>query len=445
MIELMRSSMFQAVMVGLLFGTLLGCAHAPQETSSLRQAPRPDTEQEGESSAEQTPAAEQDREPDAPNPSEKPHGSEGSEEGSEEERSASELISAAVELSPERTTPIASGGSWMAVAADLDANGRTDVALLVVAADPWDSPPSLDELSQPGRIARREVPEAEFYFEVYLNRPTGLDLFETRRIGRYPVVERMELVDLHKEETLPRAVSARFRDQTGYKDVWLVAGPNGLSGVVLENTSSVDSLIADVDGDGMRDLLKAQTVFEQGRGYETFLTWYRWDGTRFVSHTTTNIVRNLNNYLGILEEHLERERYRRFLNRALPAGEAEWSGSEEPVLREELSRLFVPENDDHGQEDDPAPIVVDTLFEETEIARASFPRFFENPFPRPGFETSVTVPMRIDTAAGETFYYQTTVVMDANPFQHEQFRLARPSSAEPAEPAEQAEQTGQAQ
>jgi hypothetical protein len=336
-----------------------------------------------------------------------------------------QLTARAVELSPPQTRTIRSGPGWLSAVVDLDTDGRPDVCLLTVSAASLESSPRLSELSAATRLSQEgpdEVPE--FFFEVYLNRPDGLVLFETKRIGRFPLLEGLGPVDLTAGEALPAVVSARFQDQIGHKQVWLVAGRQGLTTFVLEETPVIDSTVVDLDGDGIGDVLKAQSAFEQGRGYETFLTWYRWNGRTFAPHATANIVRNLNEFLRVLEEHLGAGRYERFLERA---GRTAELPAPAPRLPRLLGRLFRPEGDETtASEATVAPLPFARLLAEHEVADVAFPEFLENPFPSPGERTSITAPLRIDTADGRTFYYRTSIVMARNPFEARQFSLAPP-------------------
>lgn len=334
-----------------------------------------------------------------------------------------QLTARAVELSPPETHSIRSGPGWLSAVVDLDANERADVCLLTVSAASFESSPRLSELSAATRLSQDgpdEVPE--FFFEVYLNRPDGLVLFETKRIGRFPLLEGLEAVDLTAGGAPPAVVSARFQDQIGHKQVWLVAGRQGLTTFVLEQTPVIDSTVVDLDDDGIGDVLKAQSAFEQGRGYETFLTWYRWNGRTFAPHATANIVRNLNEFLRVLEEHLGAGRYERFLERAGRTAELPAAAAQLPRL---LGRLFRPEADETtGGEAEPVPFA--RMLAEHEVADVAFPEFLENPFPSPGERTSITAPLRIDTAEGRTYYYRTSIVMARNPFEARQFSLAPP-------------------
>ncbi|MFO7782887.1 MAG: hypothetical protein R6W94_14820, partial [Spirochaetia bacterium] len=264
-------------------------------------------------------------------------------------------------------------------------------------------------------------------------------LFETRRIGRFPVVEELTALELNANGNLPRAVSAHFQDQIGRKEVWLVVGPHGFSDFVLERTPVIKSSIVDIDEDGISDVLKAQTAFEEGRGYETFLTWYRWNGRSYAPHATANIVRSLNDFLRNLEEHLASGRYARFLEQAIPDTEMPASEATDRALHRRVADLFAPDVEAPeavarpeaaeivGEEEEiESPQPLDEILAEFEIAGVAFPDFLENPFPSPGERTTTVAPLRVDVRGGGAFYYRTLIVMDSNPFEGRRFRLQSP-------------------
>jgi hypothetical protein len=118
----------------------------------------------------------------------------------------------------------------------------------------------------------------------------------------------------------------------------------------------------------------------------------------------------------VLEEHLTARRYERFLERA---GRTDGLPAAEPRLAELVASLFRLE-----PETDPLPFA--RLLAEHRIGGVAFPEFLENPFPSPGERTSITAPLRVDTADGRTFYYRTSIVMARNPFDERQFRLSSP-------------------
>ncbi|MFP4567243.1 MAG: hypothetical protein ACLFNX_12145 [Spirochaetaceae bacterium] len=415
----MASRTHYVLLVSIIAVTLAGCAHMSPEPSG------PEPEDDGGAVAAEPPEEE-------PAAAEDPQDAEPPAESTPE---PADLVAAALDVSPAGTHPIRMNTDYLAVTVDFDANGRTDVALLTVGADAGETPPDFAELSARGRLSGESAAVSEFFFEIYLNRPDGLVLFETRRIGRFPVLEGMSAVELNTEGELPRAVSVHFQDEIGRKEVWLVAGRDGFSDFVLERTPVIKSSAVDIDEDGIIDVLKAQTAFEEGRGYETFLTWYRWNGRSYAPHATANIVRNLNNFLRTLEGHLVSGRYARFLRSAAPEAETTSAGASEATLYRSIAELFAPDVEaleppeiagGGGIDEAESPAPLDEILAEYEIAGVAFPDFLENPFPSPGERTTTLAPLRIDVRDGGTFFYRTLIVMNSNPFEERQFRLSSP-------------------
>jgi hypothetical protein len=381
-------------------GMLAACANAPEvrePPQAAAQGPR-EPARDSAAAGRSEPQAEREEAPEPP-------------------RRAREITAAAVELSPAGTVAIRDKNSYLAAVFDVDDDGRRDVCLLTFKAADREEPTSLSELSDSARLSEEDPMVPEFFFELYLGRPDGLEPFDTRRIGRFPVLEGLDSINLHESRPHPVAVRAFFQDQIGRKEVWLVVGMEAVSTFMLEHTPVIRSQVVDIDRDGLLDVLKAQSAFEQGRGYETFLTWFRWNGRSFRPHATTNIVRNLNRFLRILEQHLTAGRLKQFLLQALPESATDGVAQdiEQNVLERDVGRLLEPQD----AESPPLAEVLSTA----EIASVSFPELLENPFPDPGRETSFTAPVRIDTQRGDTFFYSAEIVMTRNPFGDRQFRL----------------------
>jgi hypothetical protein len=55
--------------------------------------------------------------------------------------------------------------------------------------------------------------------------------------------------------------------------------------------------VEDINADGLIDIILFERGMEEGIGYETFLTWKKWNGKSFIDYKTSNIVRNLNEFL----------------------------------------------------------------------------------------------------------------------------------------------------
>jgi hypothetical protein len=65
----------------------------------------------------------------------------------------------------------------------------------------------------------------------------------------------------------------------------------------LQETHGSRVRVEDIDGDRVLDIVVSERGIEEGVGYETILTWYRWDGRRFARWNVVNVVRNLRLFL----------------------------------------------------------------------------------------------------------------------------------------------------
>lgn len=414
----MARALTYAIIIALIVLVAGGCVHTP--TEKAQETPRATDENAPQQEPETTGQADSSGPPAQP--------------PEEPEREPSELIQTAQKLSPDTTYPIRRNSTVLAQVVDADGNGELDVGLLTVGAEQWDEPPRFEELSKRPQASTQEEAPPEFFFELYLSRPDGLVLFEKHRIGRFPLIEGFHTRELSQHGGHPVALAASFQDRIGHKEHWLVVGPSSISTFVLQQTPTVSSRVVDIDDDGVLDVLKAQSAFEQGRGNETFLTWYKWNAGDYASHATTNIVRNLNTFLRDLEDHLGAGRYEPFLHRARPLKqpESEADSSGATSADEQIGSLFEPE-------EETTPL--QPLLENREVSIAAFPRLLENPFPSPGERTAFIAPVRIEVESGASYYYRTAVMMSQNPFEPPQFRLASPDLANTSALADEAVET----
>jgi hypothetical protein len=106
---------------------------------------------------------------------------------------------------------------------------------------------------------------------------------------------------------MPLIVTSSFQMVEGREVELLVfdnAGGSPRHRQTLVETLSTEYRLQDIDGNGMLDLFVKEKAMEEGTGFETFLTWYRWNGRGFVEYRSSNVVRNLNEFLASTTELL---------------------------------------------------------------------------------------------------------------------------------------------
>jgi hypothetical protein len=239
------------------------------------------------------------------------------------------------------------------------------------------------------------------------------------------------------DQALPVALSAVFYGRQGQERNWATFASKGeVSLFIIEDTPAVQNAVLDVDNDGYTDVLEYRTTFEEGRGYETFVTWYRWGESSFVQHATTNVVRNLNRFMKDARSTLMNRDWKGFLDLALKnevrKARRERIAKEptalirevlEPLERGEVDAAREGANGDASQ-DSPAEGADEAfgfLAKDAEMLDVVFPDILENPFPDIGKETHFVAPVRVVCCGGHTRYFSMEIVMKRNPFSEQQF------------------------
>jgi hypothetical protein len=299
----------------------------------------------------------------------------------------------------------------------VDLNGDKQWECFAVAASTSGlAAEDLRRLSDPSRLFEDDAAPVEFQLVLFAGSGGVLEVRRVLPLGRYLVFDALRGQPLKLRQALPFLVTVGFLTPEGKKAELLVfddeTGNARYRRSLTESLSSSAS-IADIDGDGTQDLVLSERAMEEGTGYETFLTWCRWDGRVFGEYRTINVVRNLNGFLAGVREQILGGRIDEFLSRA--------------VLPLVLERL-------RGRGLEPEAIVLATIgLEPTELAKLPevreivLPPILENPFTSPDdIGAYFVLSFRMVDSAGSSFIANTRVYLLHNPFGVRQFALAPP-------------------
>lgn len=179
-----------------------------------------------------------------------------------------------------------------------------------------------------------------FYLGLFLRNRDGLVSMYRIPLGKWFVFEGFRGMLLDDDRSMPFAVDISFQTHEG-RERQLVSFSryNSFSFFSMKNSISITTETRDIDEDGILDIVEWRRVFEEGTGYETFLTWFKWDGSKFSQHAGTNIVRNLNGYLQTLGNLLAIGKWEQAVSLAVPRDEP--ADLEKSLTTEELIlRLF---------------------------------------------------------------------------------------------------------
>lgn len=179
-----------------------------------------------------------------------------------------------------------------------------------------------------------------FYLGLFLRNRDGLVSMYRIPLGKWFVFEGFRGTLLDDDRSMPFAVDISFQTHEG-RERQLVSFSryNSFSFFSMKNSISITTETRDIDEDGILDIVEWRKVFEEGTGYETFLTWFKWDGSKFSQYDGTNIVRNLNDYLQTLGNLLSIGKWEQAVSLAVPRDEL--ATLEKALTTEELIlRLF---------------------------------------------------------------------------------------------------------
>ncbi len=220
------------------------------------------------------------------------------------EISAFEALRQAARLAPAEVRLLTVGGRVPLLLQDLNRDGHPE-CLAVAVKDRTLKPADIEALSEPSRLF--DAPEVHFVLLFYgnfqgsLRRPVLIDL------GQRRVFEALTRTPLSAGRAVPLVVTVSFLNPDGREQELLVfdnAGGSPRYRRSLTERLGSRSWLEDIDGDGTLDILSREKVLEEGVGYETFLSWSRWNGKAFVEAASRNVLRSLAGYLASVREAL---------------------------------------------------------------------------------------------------------------------------------------------
>ena len=330
--------------------------------------------------------------------------------------SLSEAVRQIAVLSPGLNVPVTSLGEPIVLLHDVTGDQQPEAFCVSVRVeDP--SKADVKFLSDYSRLFEERVQTIDFALLVFENKSGKLRLRETVDFGAEVVYEAFTKVLLG-----PRLIAAsmRFQIKEGSEEKWVIFGndsPQVLTTFSFKETLTVKPYLNDIDEDGFLDVVVREEGVEEGTAVETFLTWYRWDGTGFTEHRTTNVVRNINSFLSAFRSRLLERDTAQIAEECV---EPQWreemvasGGTSEDIVFHTLAfdttydpKVF-----------DPASIL-------SEVRDISFPEILEFPFTyTDGRDSFFPLSFRVAMDSGVSFVSEVLVYLDRNPFEGCQFYL----------------------
>ena len=329
--------------------------------------------------------------------------------------SDSELLSATRGGMPWNMVAVKDGGRPMLIVHDLDKNGYNDALVVAVesSGEGTDEEYTLEELSRSARLFQSGRQYSNFLLLIFYQYSGEVILRYTVPVSKQLVFTGVEQVEIKRGSDFPYALLFSFRTKSGIERELVILSGYGITRFTIRENLSEITLIEDIDEDGYQDIVVHEQGFEEGTGFETFLTWYKWNLREFTVYRTTNIVRNLRQFFLVCSEYLRAGEISDFLEYSLDPRVL--SGLRKQGLSDSdiLMRIFTLA----GEATD-----INGFFDEGNFYTIVFPEIMETPFSyanRMDFRHQVSV--RLGRKGEQSRIFLAELNMQKNPFQNKQF------------------------
>ena len=327
----------------------------------------------------------------------------------------------AASLIPSSRKPVTQGGKPIAFVL-----GDITVLLAVKTQNPRAA--AFNNVSGFERLFDNSAEALAFSVEIISRTAEGKLSVQSIDAGEHRVCSSFSPLPFPDGKPFPCGVSLIFPDTKGKRSFWVLFSgektPQGLpkySVFSFYEQANLQAFIQDVDEDGVFDLLLFEDIFEESSGYETYITWHRWDGNNFVKYRSTNIVRRLRAFFESSRQMLMARGWRRFFDYAfLPEDSKSLQRVPAP---EAFRRVFDTQEELRPGAADPYAALFSPNVSRGGISNVVFPGIAENPFPRTGGDWgSFLFSVRI-SAGEEDYFFSARVALNKNPFSGRMFHF----------------------
>ncbi|MCK5154436.1 MAG: hypothetical protein KAQ93_08770 [Spirochaetales bacterium] len=309
---------------------------------------------------------------------------------------------------------ISDNGHIKIIYRDLDQNGYKDAFFLVVK-NRENLNPNYRNLSDVSHLLKDDRKEIDYFLAVYLQLQGSMISMYRIPIGSSVVISDFSILSIKEGEIIPLGINISFQTMKGMNSEWIIfSSYNKFSLFSMTENISTHSLSYDIDGNNIIDIIDWEDGLEEGTGYETYLTWYRWNGREFREYQSTNVVRNLNGFLEQARLYLSFEQLDEFLQFSLNLNDYNEIMNSKESFSNWLNKIFRPVP---GSESDN-----DELIDCGKIHSILFPQIFETPFSPLGTSLKIcNINVRFVCSNGNTYIRTARIQMNPNPFKKPQF------------------------
>lgn len=220
------------------------------------------------------------------------------------------------------------------------------------------------------------------------------------------------------DDSRQRAVSVSFTGEDGISDNFITVSKNGKYSVFsMNNTLTEFNRIEDIDSDGFLEVLRYENLFEEGLGYETFITRFELTDSGFSSAGSLSIVRNLKKFLAVAEKTLESKNIEVFLKQSVPEKKLAELKGRNLSGRSIIRKIFYPVKKENELFPD-----INVFIKNGNKIDFVFPDIVENPF---RFDRdnvyNFTTYVKVSSESRDEAIYIVKIYMNENPFDSPRF------------------------
>ena len=220
------------------------------------------------------------------------------------------------------------------------------------------------------------------------------------------------------DDSMQRAVSVSFTGEDGISDNFITVSKNGKYSVFsMNNTLTEFNRIEDIDSDGFLEVLRYENLFEEGLGYETFITRFELTDSGFSSAGSLSIVRNLKKFLAVAEKTLESKNIEVFLKQSVPEKKLSELKGRNLSGRSIIRKIFYPVKKENELFPD-----INVFIKNGNKIDFVFPDIVENPF---RFDRdnvyNFTTYVKVSSESRDEAIYIVKIYMNENPFDSPRF------------------------
>lgn len=320
--------------------------------------------------------------------------------------------------------PVGRSGSPLAVIRDLDRDGYAEAYVLSIDESSTEGR-SYATLSDFGRMLDTKTRIPTYSIVVYEQEGRGIRRILVIELGSYPVLDEFGARSIHTIEETPLCVYGSFQKQDGVHTKWTIfSSPQEYTSFSLRESAAVSFVVDDIDDDDYQDILLFERVLEEGTGYETLVSWYRWTGSEYLREGTINIVRNLKAFLETAKRMILREDWDAFVKLTLDPNrlrEEPYAGMTPYELASVAFGIRKP-GETAGTDG-----TSQQRYGRNPIIAVVLPEFYENPFTRrQGGSYAFHARVKIIYENRKERLLQTEIFMRKNPFGGSQFYFKLP-------------------